>query len=218
MQLPPFADFADRLRLRLTNPLPGLPAQSEMAPDHRSDPERAAIDGKNCRQAGVLALFFPAPAPTLVLTVRRDHLPDHAGQISFPGGQRERNETLRETALREAHEEVGLDPAPVDLLGTLTPLYIPPSNFCVHPFVGVISDEPVLHPTDDEVGQILRVPLAHLLDPETQVCEEWILHDQPVMVPYFDVEGHTVWGATAMMLSELLHVCRDALGRASPSC
>lgn len=176
-----------------------------MAPAYRMDLDKARVTGKNCREAGVLALLFPLDdAPTLVLTVRRDHLPDHAGQISFPGGQREADETLEETALREAQEEVGLDPSHVEVLGALTPLYIQPSNFCVYPFVGAVPHAPTLRPTDAEVGKILRVPLAHLLRPETTVREEWSLRGMPVEVPYFGVEGYKVWGATAMMLSELL--------------
>jgi 8-oxo-dGTP pyrophosphatase MutT (NUDIX family) len=145
----------------------------------------------------------------LVLTVRREELPDHGGQISFPGGQREGDETLDETALREAEEEVGLDPSSVTLLGSLTPLYIPPSNFCVHPFLGLVHHAPVLRPTDREVAQVLRAPLPVLLDPATRTVEPWTLHGQTVDVPFYDLDGHTVWGATAMMLAEAVAVIRD---------
>lgn len=171
-----------------------------------------SIEDKDCREAGVLALFYPQDdTPMLVLTVRREDLPDHPGQVSFPGGQREGDETLPETALREAQEEVALDPSPVRLLGSLTPLYIPPSDFCVHPFVGVLDHVPSLRPTDYEVGEILHVPLPRLLDPETLVEETWTLHDQAVQVPYYDIDGPPLWGATAMMLAELLAVCREAV-------
>ena len=197
--------------------MPGIEAQARMAPVHRQDPELARVEGKDCRVAGVLALFFPNDDdPTLVLTVRRDHLPDHPGQISFPGGRREADETLQQTALREAHEEVNLNPESVGILGALTPLYIPPSNFCVYPFVGAIPHAPALRPTDAEVGAILRVPLAQLMDPSAVVEEQWTLHGRAVTVPFFDVSGYKVWGATAMMLAELLTVCATALEGPSP--
>jgi len=187
-----------------------------MAPAYRADPSVMTVDGKDCREAGVLILLFPdGTTPQIVLTVRRDHLPDHAGQISFPGGQREPGESLRETALREAHEEVNLDPDRVEVLGALTPLYIPPSNYCVHPFVGAASEPPPLRPTDAEVGTILRVPLPHLLAPTTRTWETWTLHGNEVDVPFFDVDGHTVWGATAMMLAELLALCDEVFPTSS---
>lgn len=201
------SSFLDRLSTALQRPLPGHEAHRRMAP-HRS-PRRAAlsVEGRACREAGVLVLLLPMDdTSAVVLTVRRDDLNDHAGQISFPGGQREDGESLRETALREAEEEIGLSPAPVRLLGPLTPLYIPPSDFCVHPFVGAVVPAPSLCPTDCEVESVLRVPLPRLLDPDTPVVEEWTLYGEPVDVPYYDVEGHTVWGATAMMLSEFLTV------------
>lgn len=212
MPSPPFESFIDQLRKRLRQPLPGIDAQAEMAVDYRKDPSLARVDDKDCREAGVLVLLFPHDRdPHLVLTVRRDHLPDHAGQISFPGGQREPGEPLRDTALREAREEVDLDPAPVDVLGSLTPLYIPPSNFCVYPFVGAVAHVPALRPTDAEVGRILRVSLMHLLAPPTIVRETWTLHGQEVTVPFYKVQDHKVWGATAMMLAELLAASRDVL-------
>jgi 8-oxo-dGTP pyrophosphatase MutT (NUDIX family) len=184
-----------------------------MAPRYSARQEALSVQDKDCREAGVLALLLPQPngSPAVVLTVRREELPDHAGQISFPGGQREETETFAETALREAREEIDLDPAPVHLLGTLTPLYIPPSNFCVHPHVGIIDHDPALTPTDREVEHVLRAPLDHLLAPGTRTVEPWTLHGTTVEVPYYDVSGHTVWGATAMMLAELLAVVRDVL-------
>lgn len=204
------ARLRNALTARLAQPLPGHAAHRTMAPDLSPRRNALSVDGRECREAGVLVLLHPQNDEwTLVLTVRREELPDHGGQISFPGGQRENEETLDETALREAQEEVGLDPSIVRLLGSLTPLYIPPSNFCVHPFLGIVDHPPVLTPTDREVGQVLRAPLPRLLDPATRIVEPWTLHGQTVDVPYYDVDGHTVWGATAMMLAEALAVIRD---------
>jgi 8-oxo-dGTP pyrophosphatase MutT (NUDIX family) len=206
----------DVLSSRLEQPLPGHEAHETMAPRYSARQEALSIRDKECREAGVLALLLPRPedAPAVVLTVRRQDLSDHAGQISFPGGRREGAETLAETALREANEEVALNPESVTLLGTLTPLYIPPSNFCVHPQVGVVAHDPALTPTDREVKRVLRVPLSRLLDPETRVVEPWTLHGTTVEVPYYDVEAHTVWGATAMMLAELLAVVQEIVDTA----
>jgi 8-oxo-dGTP pyrophosphatase MutT (NUDIX family) len=182
-----------------------------MAPRYSARTADLSTDSRDCREAGVLITLLPHDgAPAVVLTVRRDHLPDHAGQISFPGGQREGEETLRDTALREAHEEIGLSPVSVEVRGALTPLYIPPSNFCVHPFVGTVERTASLRPTDDEVRRVLRVPLTHLLAPSTRQVETRRLAGTDVEVPYYDASGHTVWGATAMMLAEFLAVVRDA--------
>jgi 8-oxo-dGTP pyrophosphatase MutT (NUDIX family) len=200
-----FASTIAHVRRCLADPLPGFEAQLQMAPAYRQNATLAHIDDKDCREAGVLALLFPIEdEPHLLLTVRRDDLRQHGGQISFPGGRREADETLLETALREAHEEVGVVPEEVEVLGPLTPLYIPPSNFCVHPFVGALSVTPVLYPQDAEVSAILRVPLVHLLTPATRRREPWNLRGQEIEIPFLDVEGHKVWGATAMMLGELL--------------
>lgn len=181
-----------------------------MAPRLSTRQNALSVQNRSCREAGVLALLLPASeAPELILTVRRDDLPDHGGQISFPGGRREGEESLSDTALREAHEEIGLAPQSVTLLGALTPLYIPPSNFCVHPFLGTIPTAPSLHPTDREVKEVLRVPLSLLLLEDTRTVEPWTLHGQEVEVPFYAIDGHQVWGATAMMLAELLALIRD---------
>lgn len=209
-----FNALIDRLSTRLAQSLPGHDAHATMAPRLSARQEALSVDGRACREAGVLVLLLPHDdGPVLVLTVRHDELPDHGGQISFPGGQREGDETLTDTALREAREEVGLDPSSVRLLGALTPLYIPPSNFCVHPVVGAAAHDLPLRPTDREVDTILRAPLHRLLSPDARVVAPWTLQGQEVEVPYYDVDGHTVWGATAMMLAELLTILRDNTDR-----
>ena len=211
---PPIRSFdalLDRIATRLQAPLPGHEVHVRMAP--RSPRQDAlSVADRTCREAGVLVLLLPpAQAPRVVLTVRHEDLSDHAGQISFPGGQREGDEELPETALREAEEEIGLPTPSVRLLGGLTPLYIPPSNFCVHPVLGAVASVPSLRPTDREVEAILRASVRRLLRPEARVVETWTLRDQAVDVPYYDVDGHVVWGATAMMLAELLAVLGDEL-------
>ena len=207
----PLSSLTDRLTERLEQPLPGHEAHLAMAPRYPARRADLSVDERDCRTAGVLILLLPQEDdPAVVLTVRREHLPNHAGQISFPGGQREGDESLLDAALREAEEEVALPPSSVRMLGRLTPLYIPPSDFCVHPFVGRPESAPELCPADEEVEQVLRVPLAHLLDPATHSTETRRLGGTDVEVPYYDVAGHMVWGATAMMLAEFLAVVRDA--------
>lgn len=208
--LPSFDVLVAQLQERLTDPLPGHDAHLTMAPRSPVRREALSVEGRDCREAGVLVLLLPQEGtPSVVLTVRHDALPNHAGQVSFPGGQREENESLQCTALREAWEEVDLAPASVQTLGALTPLFVPPSNFCVHPFVGAVSHDPALRPTDREVDEILRVPLTHLLDPSNRSIKPWSLQDSTVRVPYYDVAGQTVWGATAMMLAELLVLVQE---------
>ena len=203
--MPAFEATVRHLRRRLAEPLPGAALQLGMAPSFREELLRTRPPDASCREAGVLALFFPREAvPHLLLTVRRDDLPHHPGQVSFPGGRREADETLLETALRETHEEVGLPPDDIEILGPLTPLYVPPSNFCVHPFVGALPYVPDLTPQDAEVAALLSAPLPLLLDPTTRRREPWTLRGQQVEVPFLAVEDYKVWGATAMMLAELL--------------
>lgn len=163
------------------------------------------------RLGGVLLLLYSQNGELyLVLTRRRDDLSSHAGQISFPGGRREDGEPLEMTALREAYEEIGVDPAELTILGTLSSLYIPPSDYEVHPFVAWHPGRPRLIPQEREVAEILEVPLSHLFNPTTRQEEEWILRDIPVLVPFLLVDHHRVWGATAMILSEFLERLRAA--------
>lgn len=183
-----------------------LAAQRQMAPISRPL-RRAAERPGRVRVGCVLALFYCRGRELmLTLTRRRDDLATHPGQISFPGGRLEDGESPWEAALRETEEEIGVPPADIERLGSLSTLYIPPSDFEVHPFVGWYrpGKRPSFRPQPSEVAEILEVSLAHLLDPAVRQEELWQLRGHDVTVPFFNVDGHKVWGATAMMLSELL--------------
>ncbi len=181
-----------------------MEAQLRLAPTHRMSAEVARTAGKPCREAAVLVLLYPEDRRlNVLLTLRPDHMTFHPGQISFPGGRVEKGETHLEAALREAEEEVGLDPSTVDVLGELTSLYIPPSNFCVRPFVAFCPELPPLRPTDDEVHAILHVTVPDLFSERSLRREVWKLRGEDVEVPFYQYAGYKIWGATAMMLSEL---------------
>jgi len=140
----------------------------------------------------------------IVLTVRADTLRRHSGQISLPGGVVESGETFEQAALREAHEEISLATGAVRILGALTPLDIPVSGFRLHPVVGAAEARPALRPVDGEVARILDVDLEALLDPSKLVHSSREREGIPLTVPAFYVEGHEIWGATAMVLAEFL--------------
>jgi 8-oxo-dGTP pyrophosphatase MutT (NUDIX family) len=188
--------------LKLTD-IDAVAAQQKMTPRPRGGrpPE---LTGRP-RQGGVLVILYEKNGAThLVLTRRRDDLNSHAGQISLPGGRREDGESMQMTALREAHEEVGVTPAALSILGALTPLYIPPTDYEVHPFVAWHEGPPFFVRQADEVAEIIEVRLDLLLEPANQFEEPWELRGFVVQVPYYLVGTHKVWGATAMMLSEFL--------------
>lgn len=182
----------------------GRGAQTRMQPIPRANQRPPERPGQP-RKGAVLILLYPRSGQThLVLTRRRDDLDSHAGQISLPGGRQELDETLEQTALRETMEEVGVRPARVDLLGELTPLYIPPSDYEVHPFVGWHETTPSFVPEVAEVAEIIEVPLSLLLDDGTRQNELWTHRGYELHVPFFQVNSHKVWGATAMMLSDFV--------------
>ena len=201
------------LRARLAAPLPGHDAHAEMAPF----PARATVDTLSTelnegRPAATLVLLYPGDQgeARFVLTVRHGDLRDHAGQVSLPGGSLEPGETPEAAARREAWEEVGVDPESLEVLGGLTPIYIPPSRFSVWPFVARAPRRPPFVAQETEVTEILDVPLAHLLDRSRR---QRALRDAPLGrfdVPHFDLAGFEVWGATAMMLAEFAAVVESA--------
>lgn len=197
----------DVVRRALAQPLPGLNAQMRMAPR----PRATSPVGEYAREGGVLLLLYPVGGRLyLVLTRRTEHLPSHKGQISLPGGARHADESFEETALREAHEELAVEPSVVQVLGQLSPVYIPPSNYFIQPVVGHTSMRPAFRPAPCEVAEVLEISLRTLLDPATVREEDWDLQGAKVRVPYFAVNEHKVWGATAMVLAEFVTLLRDA--------
>ncbi len=148
------------------------------------------------------------------LTRRTETVESHKGQISLPGGAQESGESLQDTALREAAEELGIDPACVELVdGPLTPVYIPVSGFRVTPFVGFTPDRPNIMIAASEVVSIIETPLDLIVDENIVVEEQWEIRGYQGLVPYFNVRGHQVWGATAMILSEFVELLRQSRTR-----
>ncbi len=233
--------FIDDLAARLKQPLPGAEAQLKMSPRHPRARPLTKDAPADVRHAAALILLFPNDAGTkvpaydpkvpaydptvsadkgfsFVLTLRRDDLLHHPGQISLPGGGIDEDEMPEAASLREAEEEIGVDPSTVRILGALTPLYVMVSGFVVTPFVGVVDARPDFRPHAREVAAILEVPVSQLTDPARRMWGNRTREGYLIEFPYFDVEdvahrslgeggsSHQVWGATAMMLSEFVEL------------
>jgi 8-oxo-dGTP pyrophosphatase MutT (NUDIX family) len=187
--------------------LPGFDAASAhraMSPSPRPLTRPADKPGYPRIGAVLLVLFEKFSSPHILLIRRHEDLKYHPGQISFPGGRQENGEELLHTALRETMEEVGLQPDSLQVLGTLEPVYISPSDFIVHPFVAWHDGMPALKKEESEVAEILETPLGLFLDPALVCTEIRIMNNGNLNVPFYRLGSEKVWGATAMMLSELL--------------
>ena len=197
------------LEEKLAGPKPGLKAQLGMTPNPRPGHQVYTEVEDTCLKAGVLVLLYPREDRLhLVLTRRTDRVDFHKGQISFPGGRQEAGEGLEQAALREAQEELEVDPDSARVLGMLTPLYIPPSNYCIYPVVALTESRPDFQPSQLEVAEVLEIPLDHLLDPQNVRRERWTIRGADVEVPFFAFGEHKIWGATAMVLAELMEVVK----------
>ncbi|HMQ33153.1 MAG TPA: CoA pyrophosphatase [Chloroflexaceae bacterium] len=168
--------------------------------------------GLTPREAAALVLLYPGQGELwLPLTVRSARLTTHQGEVSLPGGGADPGDGgPAGTALREAWEELGIRPANVEVLGSLTPFYIPPSNNRLTPVVGLSVGEPELRPDPNEVEAAFSVPLRALMDPATVREEVWERRGVAMRVPFYALEGYKVWGATALLLSELVARLRRA--------
>jgi len=202
-----------QLEERLNKRLPGLAAQLNMVPDPRPGNIVYTEVQDSCQKAGVLLLLYLKAASVFIVLTRRTELVDrHQAQISFPGGRQEEGESLEQTALRETKEELGIQSSALQVLGQLTPLYIPPTNYCIYPFVGRMKEPPQFKPSPYEVAELLEIPLNYLFDPQTVRREMWTLHGKKVMVPFYFFEGHKIWGATAMVLAEFVEIFNNMKG------
>ena len=191
------------LRARLAQDLPGPDVQLRFAPRPLRKGWRPEQSPEGARLAAALILIYPgAEGPSIPLTVRRDDLPHHGGQISLPGGRVDPGEAPDEAALREAEEEIGVDRRHVRLIGRMSSLWVVVSNHVVQPFVGVATERPDFRADPREVAALLEVPVEAIRD---SARLGWSRHSREgilVTYPHFEFDGHHVWGATAMMLGE----------------
>ncbi|MAM22266.1 MAG: coenzyme A pyrophosphatase [Croceibacter sp.] len=196
--------------------LPGKKALFKMAPMERvKELKDVDIKALNPREAAVTALFYPNKdnQTFLILILRKTYKGVHSAQIGFPGGKVEpEDKDLKDTAKRETEEEVGVPYDDIQLIKKMTTAYIPPSNFNVHPFIGYLEDTPKLLKQDDEVEDIVLVDIDDFLN-EDSLIEETLTtsYATELTVPAFHLNGHVVWGATAMMLSEIKTLFKQVL-------
>lgn len=203
-----FNELRIDLQQAYQNDLPGMHAQFQVVPPGRAKPDLSVIESQNPKKAGVLALFYPIKeTPYLVLMKRNTYPGVHSGQISLPGGRvEEEDENWIATALRETEEEVGVPRNMVEVLGEITRVYIPPSNFLVQPVIGFTSVRPDFVPHEQEVDELLEIPVSAFCDPQNLRTTQVEARGFTMQVPAYHIDKNIVWGATAMMISEITHM------------
>lgn len=204
-----YRNFIESLEYQLQLPLPGQVAQLKMSSLPRLRELIAFSNHDEARQSSVLLLLYPVGKEIrFILTLRHNYHGVHGGQISLPGGKKEDDDDdLIYTALREAREEIGIEVSRVQILGILTEMYIPPSNFLVTPVVGYLFKAPLFNPDPMEVARIIEVSTQELLDGSNIVQTEVRIYDgNTLTVPAFRIRNNVIWGATAMILSEFREI------------
>mgnify|MGYP001083201658 FL=1 len=197
------------LEERLKEPLPGTSAHLITKVQSKIEfnfPESS----KDAKKASVLILLFPDSNNIhFFLTQRTLSVEHHKGQISLPGGTCEKNEKTINTALRETEEEIGVDKNEVEIIGELTPFFTPTSGFIVHPFIGWCNRRPKTNKQTDEVHTLFSASLSQLLNDQILELENWNLRGYETKVPFYNFDGHKVWGVTAAILSEFKLILND---------
>ena len=201
--------IAEQLKERLKKPLPGNKAHLTTRIKTKSEVTFPNTE-ETARPAAVLILLFPFEDEIqFFLTKRTEDVEHHKGQISLPGGIRENNESLNETALRETKEEVGIDSTKIIISGSLTPFFIPVTGYIVHPFIGWCKEKPSTKIHDVEVNQLFSVSITELMDEKILQTEQWNIRGYDAIVPYYNFGKCKVWGATAAILSEFKSILED---------
>lgn len=207
---PDFYELMTKIGNRLTQPLPGDVAHNMMAASSRFSMNKGP--NEFTRNSAVLILFYPTENNIripLILRPKYDGM--HGGQVAFPGGRIEKtDENLIRTALREAQEEIGIRTSDVTVIGQLTELYIPPSNFLVQPVVGFMNFKPAFYPDPKEVELVFEADLDEMSNPNIISIDLLDVKGVEIKAPTYSFNGQTVWGATAMMLAELLMVIEES--------
>ncbi len=206
-----FSELINKIYIKLGEELPGESAHNIMSPYKRTTPKEITEDANI---SAVLLLLYPKNNRVFFALIERsDYKGVHGGQISFPGGRNEPGESLKETAVREAEEEIGVKKEDIQVLGELTDVYISASNFVVTPFVGVLDYTPHFEAEKREVKQVLEVALDDLMDEQNVKTKkiEIKTYDKNKLyidAPYFSMNNKVVWGATAVILSEFKEVVK----------
>lgn len=209
----PTAFLSARLAQPLHTPLPGITAHRAFVPDIPDAASRLKGAPPDAKQSAVVVPIIERAdgVAEVLLTVRTEQLRNHKGQISFPGGRVDSGETIVQGALRELNEEVGIEPHNVVVLGSLTSLFIPPSYSVVYPIVALVREPQEYITSEAEVREVFTVELQTLMLPETKTMKPMNLYGIPVQVPIFNVHPVVpLWGATAMILNELLSLLHEA--------
>lgn len=208
-------DLALYLKDRLQQPLPGFAAQRRMGPvRHDGSFMHDMVPPENCKRNAVMVLLYrdqKSGRYRLILTERSAKMPSHAGEVSCPGGRMQPGESSLEAAYRETEEEVGLHRTQLSWLGALSQLYIPVTNNLIFPHVSITEEPGRLTPDPREVSRIFTPEFAALLRPENLVQEVWAFGETQMTVPYWKVTPTPLWGATAMILSELTELVKHKI-------
>jgi 8-oxo-dGTP pyrophosphatase MutT (NUDIX family) len=201
-----FANLSEKLTRNLQRELPGSSSHARMAANSKF--RLSAKPNERTRKSAVLILFYPYKGDIFVpLILRPPYDGVHSGQMAFPGGRYElSDENLIRTALREAQEEIGLRLTDVNVLGVMTEIFIPPSNFFALPVVATMSYRPDFFPDPREVEDVIEVPLAELMDRTIVGSSEIVVRGVSIEAPHYLIQARKVWGATAMMISELIDI------------
>lgn len=212
MILPPsnrsFPHFCTRM---IRGNLPGIRAHREMDPSPERRPEPGALRQTPYRHSAVLVLVSLQDPMALLYTLRKETLQYHGGQISFPGGRQESDETTSETACREAEEEIGIHPFQYDIAGYLSPLFVPPSGFLIHPWLAFCDTRPEVTRQSSEVSEVFWIEMKQLLDRTNIKRQKRTVRNHTIEYPFWDVHRVPLWGATAMITSEVITLYRRYL-------
>ena len=203
--------LSQKLQIRLINNLPGKDEQWRMRVTSDKSYNFDNTEEDAIQSAVLILLYEENGVICFTLTERTQTVEHHRGQISLPGGARETDEKLSSTAIRETQEEIGIYAYDVDLIGALSPLFVPVTGFIINPFVGIINANFNPQPAPEEVETVFSVPVNELLNDDNELQEMRNLRGYDVDIPYFLLSGYKVWGATAMILSELKTVLKESI-------
>lgn len=203
-----YTQLVENLKINIKRELPGFCAQQRMAPSFRGGPGFPKNPDKHTRESAVLISIYPDDNLAKTVLIKRTvYNGPHSGQISFPGGKYEEfDNSLIDTSIREAEEEIGIEPSLIEIIGTLTPLFIPVSNLMVLPVVCLMPKPKQLNLNLQEVEYTIHPHLLDFKNPKNQSVKTISIGNKPISAPYFAINGEVVWGATAMIISELVEL------------